>query len=542
MASLFDPEILSLLAMGSQPASLMGAAREQARPFGGLLGAGSSDPLSAGNYALAAGLMRGDFAGGVQGYSNAMIQGEDRDYKRQAQQLAMGKGVLELKQMVQAQERQKALREALARAESDPYGDPQGGRPGLPQGMPQSGEYGAPLQGGSSALPMTGQRMPQGMPQGPQGGQPGTPPQGYGSAPGNSTNSMIERMLRQARVYQQAGDTKSANDILDAANKWRTEFSPTPQIMRDPKTGELVNVIIAKDGSSQVVPFGVKPDIQLENLGGRTLVIDKNRTTAGTSFDRTMTPGEVASNKVAQGNLAVSRERLALDRDAPQYMQTDSGIVALPKRPGGGPIVGQEVTGPDGQPLRKSPPLKPIPQGAADAILTNRRALEQIDRAIALVEGKDVGGAKGDKAATGVKGYFPSSVLNRLDPLGIDARAEISDIGSLKIHERSGAASTLQEMKRIDPFIPSATDNQETNLKKLRRLRTEVQAEADGLEGMYVPEQGYRAPPAKASGQISALPLPEGRPTASNLTKGQVYELPNGARGRWDGFVFKAIK
>ena len=145
-----------------------------------------------------------------------------------------------------------------------------------------------------------------------------------------------------------------------------------------------------------------------------------------------------------------------------------------------------------------SPPserLKPIPPSVNTAIIQNQTAGNQLDRAIALVSGVDLPGMTGDKSATGLKGYLPNAILNRVDPKGVSARAEIADIGSLKLHDRSGAAVTASESPRLMPFIPLATDDKETVLKKLNRLKLEVANESNAMKDIYSKEQGFKENP-----------------------------------------------
>jgi len=145
-----------------------------------------------------------------------------------------------------------------------------------------------------------------------------------------------------------------------------------------------------------------------------------------------------------------------------------------------------------------SPPaekLRPIPPSINTAIIENQTSGNQIDRAIALLSGQDLPGMTGDKNATGLKGYLPTGLLNRIDPSGVNARAEIADIGSLKIHDRSGAAVTASESPRLMPFIPLTTDDRETALKKLQRLKLEVDSNSVAMKEIYSTEQGYRENP-----------------------------------------------
>ena len=139
--------------------------------------------------------------------------------------------------------------------------------------------------------------------------------------------------------------------------------------------------------------------------------------------------------------------------------------------------------------------LRPIPPTINTAIIGNQTAGNQLDRAIALLSGKDLPGMVSDVNATGMKGYVPTGLLNRFDPQGVSARAEIADIGSLKLHDRSGAAVTASESPRLMPFIPLTTDDNATALKKLGRLKLEVENESKAMRDIYSKEQGYKENP-----------------------------------------------
>jgi hypothetical protein len=183
-----------------------------------------------------------------------------------------------------------------------------------------------------------------------------------------------------------------------------------------------------------------------------------------------------------------------------------------------------------------SPPvekLKPIPPSINTAVIENQKAGNQIDRAIALLKGKDISGMVGDKNAVGLKGYLPTNLLNRIDPAGVSARAEIADIGSLKIHDRSGAAVTASESPRLMPFIPLTTDDTETALKKLTRLKLEIDTTNEAYKDIYSKEQGYRENPVLTREKVfDTLPanalnaLKEGQVTA--FKNGQSWTLQQG--------------
>ena len=170
--------------------------------------------------------------------------------------------------------------------------------------------------------------------------------------------------------------------------------------------------------------------------------------------------------------------------------------------------------------------LRPIPPTVNSAITANQTANNQLDRAIKLISGQDLPGMTGDVAATGFKGYLPNAILNRVDPQGVAARAEIADIGSLKLHDRSGAAVTASESPRLMPFIPLATDDKDTVLKKLGRLKLELSNETNAMRDIYSKDQGYRESPI-----LNKPSVPDTQPMrAKNPTTGAEITSTDGGK------------
>ena len=192
-----------------------------------------------------------------------------------------------------------------------------------------------------------------------------------------------------------------------------------------------------------------------------------------------------------------------LTATAPRYEQSDAGLVALPGRLAPGQTaVATPVLRSDGSPLGK--PLKDIPANVNTQIIENSQNLDRARNALALLEGKNVGSAKGDPDATGIKGFLPNQVLNRIDPAGVDTRAAIADLGSLIIHQRSGAAVTAAEFPRLAPFIPNEKDTPETAKKKLRRFVEIYEQESRALSDTYSRDTGYRNPHASRGANTAA--------------------------------------
>lgn len=92
---------------------------------------------------------------------------------------------------------------------------------------------------------------------------------------------------------------------------------------------------------SAISNFGPAPKTHWLDRGDAIEAVDEyTMERRGQPFKKGMT---TASDRIAAGR------RLALDETSPQYMQTDGGLIALPRRPGAGQIAARPVTGEDGQ-------------------------------------------------------------------------------------------------------------------------------------------------------------------------------------------------
>jgi hypothetical protein len=140
-----------------------------------------------------------------------------------------------------------------------------------------------------------------------------------------------------------------------------------------------------------------------------------------------------------------------------------------------------------GGPADKQEKLKPIPPQINTAIITNQQSIKKLDDALKLL--------KDYPDAVGIKGGFPQSIVNRIDEKGIPVRAAIADIGSLVLHDRSGAAVTASEEPRLLPFIPTPSDTSKSAKEKLERMLRYAKEQQDALKGTYSEDQGYRTNP-----------------------------------------------
>jgi hypothetical protein len=128
---------------------------------------------------------------------------------------------------------------------------------------------------------------------------------------------------------------------------------------------------------------------------------------------------------------------------------------------------------------------KPLPSGLATSYTGNAVALGNITDALKKVDE--------NPGAFGITNMLPNAMLTRMDPKGVDARAAVFNLGSLKIHDRSGAAVTASETPRLLPFIPTPGDNAKTVKTKLAGFQREYSLMQQGIED-FAKTQGYKSP------------------------------------------------
>ena len=174
--------------------------------------------------------------------------------------------------------------------------------------------------------------------------------------------------------------------------------------------------------------------------------------------------------------------------------------------------------------------LKPPPAVAMTAYTGNRTSIGKIDQALKAID------AYPD--ATGfLIGNAPNAISSRTDPKGVDARAKIADIGSLLIHDRSGAAVTASETPRLLPFIPQVSDDAATVRTKLRNLRAALQSTNSDIEDVYSEEQGFKFPTFGSRPDAKTLTPKASAPVrvqtveqARALPPGTVFITPDGRK------------
>jgi hypothetical protein len=180
------------------------------------------------------------------------------------------------------------------------------------------------------------------------------------------------------------------------------------------------------------------------------------------------------------------------------------GIAVVNSRDG----VVRDATTASGAPVPK--PLKDLPATVANGYIENQVALNKIDEAIT--------GVQKYPNALGLKNLMGDAVRQRTDPEGVAIRAMIADIGSMKIHDRSGAAVSAAEFPRLKPFVPSANDEPAAAVEKLKLFKREYELMQQGITTFY--SEGYKQPPT------SPAPAPTLRPASAVPPQAQPSPAP----------------
>ncbi len=270
------------------------------------------------------------------------------------------------------------------------------------------------------------------------------------------------------------------------------------QVQKNP--GEIKNMA---DGAFRQA-LEVKDQLmkfEKQDIGGSAQVLATDPVTGEvkvvSTTKKTQSPDSIASNeriasegRLNRANTLTVQDRIT-SRDKTQLLQTDNGPVLVNKATGETRPVTSE-----GQPLAAR--AKEVPAAIKKAMFENNAALRKIDDALTAIDAYP--------QALGGMNILGDTIRQRTDPEGIKARALVADIGSLKLHDRSGAAVTASETPRLKPFIPTATDNPDTVRQKLELFKREYQALQEDMLAAYPSAAAQRRPTAKPTPAAAAIP------------------------------------
>lgn len=171
----------------------------------------------------------------------------------------------------------------------------------------------------------------------------------------SDTERRFQELMRKADIANQFNKPEDAQKFLDQAFKIKPpeEFSTSLQYGTSAQ-GTPISFVLSKSGGMKLMDVQRNPEFSYQDTGSYVSVRDKNTNREIERIPKSMTPGEVASNRIAMGNLGVAQGNLALsraafERGAYDRVETPEGLMLVPKTPGG---VAVPLIGPDGKPLK----------------------------------------------------------------------------------------------------------------------------------------------------------------------------------------------
>lgn len=340
------------------------------------------------------------------------------------------------------------------------------------------------------------------------------------SIPQPSANEIKAGQYQQiADIYAAQGKSEDAKRYQDIAEKLnpRAEITGQPFEVTDAK-GNPILVQQYKDGTVKTMQgFGPKRDVVLQNLGGQTVAIDKSKLKGNEQFAQTMTPGEVASNIVAQGNLAVNRANLGVAqgglnlrqqefaRGAFDRVETPEGFAYVPKAPGGAAV---PVMGAGGQQLKGVSGGKPTEGETNAAGFAQRMELSN-----SIINSLPAGSQPGAMTRTLESIPFVGGVAARS---GQSAETQKFDQAAqdwirAKLRKESGAAIGVDEARQeYATYFPMVGDTAEKIAQK--------------AEARRVVTLGMQKAAGKAYEPYTPLaPAPAGGPSAPSAERRMVF-------------------
>jgi hypothetical protein len=348
------------------------------------------------------------------------------------------------------------------------------------------------------------------------------------SAPGGQVGPTVQRAEManaipqqtpnqiKAMQYQNAADVLAAAGRVADAEKYQNmaeKLNPRAEVVGQPfevtdATGKPILVQQFKDGKLQTAAgFGPKREVVLQNLGGQTVAVNKSALRGGETFQQTMTPGEVASNQVALGNLAVNQGQLGVARGglalrgqefargAFDRVETADGLMFVPKTPGGQAM---PIMGPGGQPLKGAGSAPTEGQSNAAGFAQRMELAESILNR--LPPGSQPGA--GTRIAEAVPLVGGALARSGQSPATQQYDQAAQDWIRAKLRKESGAAIGVDEMKQeYATYFPMVGDTPEKIAQKAeaRRVVTLGMGKSAGRAYQpYVPPAPALAAPAAA--------------------------------------------
>jgi hypothetical protein len=309
--------------------------------------------------------------------------------------------------------------------------------------------------------------------------------------PLTATEKRYNELMRKADVANQFGKFDDADKLMGQALKIKPpeKYSTTPQFGNS-RQGTPISYVLSESGGMKLLDVQRSPEFNYQDTGSYISVRDKNTNKELERIAKTMSPGEVASNIVAQGNLAVNRGNLGVaqaglglrqqefNRGAFDIKETPEGLVYVPKVPGATvPIMGA-----GGEQLKGVSGGKPTEGERKAATLLSRMQLAQTQM---------------DQGTKGAPGFL-TSITPRVGLPEERKRVEDAQLDFLDaaLTLATGAAYTEFQLKgAMQSYFPKFGDDAATIAEKELRRKNLLEAAkiSAGTVGGAVPPAGGSA-------------------------------------------------
>lgn len=291
--------------------------------------------------------------------------------------------------------------------------------------------------------------------------------------PLTATEKRYNELMRKADVANQFGKFDDADKLMGQALKIKPleKYSTTPQYGNS-KQGTPISFVLSESGGMKLLDVQRSPEFNYQDTGSYISVRDKNSNKELERIPKTMTPGEVASNIVAQGNLGVARANLGVAqgglalrqqefaRGAFDVKESPEGYAYIPKTPGAAAI---PIMGAGGEQLKGVSGGKPTEGERKAATLLSRMQLAQTQM---------------DQGKEGMPGFL-TSVTPRVGLPAERKRVEDAQLDFLDaaLTLATGAAYTEFQLKgAMQSYFPKFGDDAQTIAEKETRRKNLMEA------------------------------------------------------------------
>lgn len=303
----------------------------------------------------------------------------------------------------------------------------------------------------------------------------------------SEADQRFQELMRKADIANRFNKPDDAQKFLDQAYKIKPveEYSTTPQFGTS-AGGTPISFVLSKSGSMKLFDFNRSPEFNYQDTGSYISVRDKNTNKELERIPKSMTPGEIASNRISQSRLNLSQAEF--NRGGYQLKEGPDGLSYVPTAPGGPAI---PVLTAAGTPFEGAG-AKPTEDQSKSAGFAFRmkQSTEVFNQPITGKDGQPVIDPATGKPVTLEQAYGQpnryQAIMRAIPSAGLTTGiANVSeDVGrqqyrqaqenwvTANLRPESGAAIGVDEMaKEITKYFPQANDKPETIDQKARARR-----------------------------------------------------------------------